>query len=141
MLLIVSLIIFSFVGEYRKAASELASLADDSGYGDSSPAKLPRLEVALGVAAAPLVDEVESAYNSLYLTKPGSLVRTYNDGIRPPLMDSPYKMVRALNVSPNHTGGLRDQITRLACYRARPNGPQNYPQVDIVDEEDEADVV
>ena len=128
-------LVSSFVGKYRKAASELASLADDSGYGGSPPAKLPRLEAALGVAAAPLVDEIESAYNSLYLTKPGSLVKTYNDDVRPPLMDSPFKMVKALNVSPNHTGGLRDQITRMACYRARLNGPQNYPQVDIIDED------
>ena len=129
-------LVSSFVGKYRKAASELASLADDSGYGGSPPAKLPRLEAALGVAAAPLVDEIESAYNSLYLTKPGSLVKTYNDDVRPPLMDSPFKMVKALSVSPGHTGGLRDQITRMACYRARLNGLQNYPQVDIIDEDD-----
>ena len=121
---------YSFVGRYREAEAVLALLQNDTGYGSPS-SKQAWLQESLDIAARPLVDELEAAYDSLYLTKPKSLITTYLNHSAPPIMDSPYKIVKALNVSPNHTGGLQDQFDRMARYRALAHQDRVIPIVDL----------
>ena len=89
----------------------MASL-DDSGFSSPSP-KRARVEASLEVAAAPFVDRIEDAYSELYLTKDDSLLTSYKSVAPPPMLDSAQKMVKALAVSPQHTGGIRSQICRM----------------------------
>ncbi len=115
-----------FVGRYRDSASELASL-NDSGF-ESPSAKRIRLESELDKARLPLVEEIEEGYSLVYLARDRSLTNSYRGRYPPPVMDSPTRIVRALNISPNFTGGLRDQITRMGNFR---RFPQPIIQIDL----------
>jgi hypothetical protein len=111
------------VGRYREAARELTSL-NDSGYGSPSvKAKRQRLETDLSCARLPLIEEIESGYSAVYLSRDNSLERSHRQGVEPPIMDDPRRVVQALNLSPNFTGGLRDQIDRMSLFRQFPNAP------------------
>jgi hypothetical protein len=112
-----------FVGRYRKAAQEISSL-DDSGYDSpTQPSKRQRLEAVLSRSRLPLIEELESGYSCLYLTKDFSLSRSYASMSEPPIMDDPKRVARALNLSPNFTGGLRDQIEKTISFRQFPPQP------------------
>ncbi len=120
----------SFVGRYRASASELATL-DDSGF-ESPSAKRTRLEAELDRARLPLVNELENGYSLVYLARCHSLANSYRGRYPPPVMDSPTRIVRALNISPTFTGGLRDQITRMEDYR---RFPQPIVQIDLTQDD------
>jgi hypothetical protein len=118
----IELFLFRFVGRYRAAERELPGL-DDSGF--ESPAKTAkrlRLEADLGVCRLPLINELEEGYSTVYLTKPHSLLKSHVMRDEPPVMDCPVAVSRALNISPNFTGGLRDQIERMTSFRLYPAG-------------------
>ncbi len=114
---------FRFVGRYREAAHEISSL-DDSGYGSPvPPAKRQRLEAILGRTRLPLIEELESGYSCLYLARDFSLNRSFVSRSEPPIMNDPVRIAKALNLSPNFTGGLRDQIERTTSFRRFPPTP------------------
>ena len=115
------------IGEYRDAQSEQRGL-DDSGY--DTPAKRTRIETSLGSIPEPIIDELESGYNEVYLVKAGALFDAYKAERCPPVMNDPLKMVKALKVSPGYSSGLRAQIDRMSHYR---RFPVNQDQVEVVD--------
>ena len=128
--MILRLLFFNrYVGRFHEATSELSSLNDDSGYGSPSP-KRQRLEAVLEHARPPLIEELESGYSQVYLSKDYSLLRSYRGGYSPPIMDDPIRTVRALNLTPDLTGGLRDQIERMIDFRNRPIQAQ-VPFIDL----------
>ncbi len=98
---------------------ELKGLNNDSGYGSPS-SKRQRLEASLEYVRPPLISELESGFSQVYLSRDDSLIRSYRGGYTPPVMDDPVRMAMALNLSPNLTGGLRDQIERMIDFRNRP---------------------
>ena len=104
---------------------------NDSGYGSGTPAKRARIESALGDIPKPLIDEIECGFNEVYLIKPGSLVASYKQGVQPPIMNSPIKMVQALKVSPGHSSGLRVQIDRMNHYCRFPVDQDHVEVVDL----------
>ncbi len=124
------IIFIRFVGNYRSSATELAKLNDDSGYGSPST-KRARIEADLQGASLPLINELEAGYSLIYLAKNDSLESSHLGGYYPPIMDSPLRVVQALNVSPNFTGGLRDQIQRMGNFRRM---PQPVIEIDLTQE-------
>ena len=60
----------------------------------------------------PLVSALEEAYSDLYLTKPGSLRASYENGARPPRKDSIVKLAGALAQLP-----ACDQLKRVDSIR------------------------
>jgi hypothetical protein len=111
---------------------ELVSLNDDSGYGSPSP-KRQRLEAALENVRPPLISELEAGFSQVYLSQDGSLIRSFKERITPPVMNDPVRIARALNLSPNLTGGLRDQIERMIDFRNRPV-QEPVPVIDLTQE-------
>ena len=125
-----SLFDFRFVGDYREVERQLSDPNNDSGF-ESTPPKRSKADTLFEAVPSPLVDLLEDGYNELYLTKPGSLVNSFMRQEPPPKMNSPIKVVKALSVSPNFTGGLRQQINRMAYYRYRQSDEAETPYVDL----------
>jgi hypothetical protein len=82
-----------------------------------------------------VVKEIERGYEQLYLCKPDSLQASYDKGQPPPRCNSPFKEVKALNVSRGWNRGLTSQFERVQRFQAR--GKFEPELVTIVESEED----
>ena len=91
-------------------------------------------------------EAIKTIYSALQMAPPRMAfcpspksMRVASQMLRQVQAGTAYKMVQALYVSPNHTGGTRDQIHRMACYRALSNPGHVIPVVDLSDTDQDPD--